>query len=160
MGRDGHLIDWKQMESDYISGCMGYRQLAQKYGVPLAQVGKAGKAGDWPVRREAYRRGADQEAEPEAAQADGYDSDVCALAALLLDKVRLSILAAEVGDTARLKQLAGALRDLRAVSVEDVELDRAMRQVRIQVMEQRLAAENDGSVLMVKLADDLEGFAV
>lgn len=156
------MIDWERIAQEYAQGDMGYRALAQAHGLPVAQVAKAGRDGHWPDRRAAYREGAqdpDGDLGIEIQRAGVAQAlTVCQLAALLLEKVHDAVIAVEAGDTARLRQLAGTLRDLRAMTEIDLEIDRATRQARLDLLVKR-GNDADTRVLEVVMSPELEHYA-
>lgn len=54
-------IDWVAIRADYIAGTMGYRRLADKYGVAVNALSEHAKKEGWREERQKYRdkRGAD-----------------------------------------------------------------------------------------------------
>lgn len=54
-------IDWVAIRADYIAGSMGYRRLADKYGISVNGLAERAKKEGWPAARQQYRdkRGTD-----------------------------------------------------------------------------------------------------
>lgn len=48
-------MDWEQIRTEYITGDDSYRQLAEKYGVSLSDMGNHGAQEGWVSQRKQYR---------------------------------------------------------------------------------------------------------
>ena len=66
--------DWKSIEIEYVTAnpAVGYRKLADKYGVNLSTIGRHGSAEGWNSKREEHRERVAHDAQTEIAaqQAD------------------------------------------------------------------------------------------
>ena len=89
-------MDWEQIRTDYITGDDSYRQLAEKYGVSLSDVGSHGAQEGWVPQRKQYRdkvrtKTMEKIANREAGQAAKRAAKVDTLADKLLVKLEQAI---------------------------------------------------------------------
>lgn len=167
------MEDWLKIKTEYITTDISYRKLAEKYGVHYQTICARSKAEGWMLLREQYRnkvitKTVEKNAEKTANQA----AKVGALADKLLVKLERAIdeldlqvtthkIRTERGNTeettefrvavpggtvdrAGLRQLTGALRDLKLIKDEISELERREREARIEVL-RRQAEKGDTS---------------
>ena len=55
-------IRWDVIEHDYVTGGLSLRKLAEKHGVGMREMSHRSKAGEWVVKREAFRKAATERA--------------------------------------------------------------------------------------------------
>lgn len=167
------MEDWLKIKTEYITTDTSYRKLAEKYGVHYQTICARSKAEGWMLLREQYRnkvitKTVEKNAEKTANQA----AKVGALADKLLVKLERAIdeldlqvtthkIRTERGNTeettefrvavpggtvdrAGLRQLTGALRDLKLIKDEISELERREREARIEVLRRQAEQSNDG----------------
>ena len=51
------MANWTAIREDYVQGDIGYRPLAEQYGVSFNTLKQVAKRESWAMRREEYRRG-------------------------------------------------------------------------------------------------------
>ena len=49
------MIDWKAIETEYITTDTSHRKLAQKYGIGRSRLSEKASEGDWKEKRDKYR---------------------------------------------------------------------------------------------------------
>ena len=167
------MEDWLKIKTEYITTDTSYRKLAEKYGVHYQTICARSKAEGWMLLREQFRnkvitKTVEKNAEKTANQA----AKVGALADKLLVKLERAIdeldlqvtthkIRTERGNTeettefrvavpggtvdrAGLRQLTGALRDLKLIKDEISELERREREARIEVLRRQAEQSNTG----------------
>ena len=134
-------MDWTAARDEYIQGGVTYRQLAEKYRVPLRTLGKRAKAEDWVgLRQQVVDKSATLAADAAAqAKADMatriYDS-----AGLMLDKV-LDALQDDITPK-EIRALTAAVKDIREIVGIKSAGDQVEQEARIAAL--RSKADRDG----------------
>lgn len=156
-------VNWLEIKTEYITTDISYRKLAEKYGLRYATLQKRGQEEDWQTLRDQFRaktvsKTIDKMAEKKAKQA----AKVGDLADKLLVKLEQAIdeldlkvtthkvktergnkettveyKTAEEGgtvDRTGLRQLTGALKELKFIKDEISDLERREREARIEAL--------------------------
>ncbi len=116
--------NWKQMKEEYVAGGTTYRQLSEKYGVPMGVIAYRAKEEKWRDLRVAHAED---------------DLDASADLAAIADKltVRISeLLDIMILDTHGIKQISSALKDLR--DVKEYRSDVALRKAKLRKLEREV----------------------
>lgn len=50
-----NMINWDKMETEYVTGDLSYKQLADKYGVSKTSIGRRAIKHDWTAKRRRHR---------------------------------------------------------------------------------------------------------
>lgn len=147
------MQDWERIKTEYVTTAVSYRELAKKYDIPLATIGKRGKKEQWTKKKEQHIDRAEtmvlQAVERRKASSAGKIYDV---SIKLLDKI------AETADTdglcaKDLRSLTAALKDLREIqgirTPEELEEQRA----RIEKLKREAAERESGQEIAVELGE-------
>lgn len=157
------MEDWLKIKTEYITTDISYRKLAEKYGIRYATVQSHGQEEGWPELRDQYRamvvsKTMEKNSEKKAKQA----TKVVDLADKLLVKLEKAIdeldlqvtthkikteranmekttefrvaVPGGVVDRAGLRQLTGALKELKIIKDEISDLERREREARIDAL--------------------------
>ena len=164
--------DWLKIETEYITTDTSYRKLAEKYGVHYNAIASRSKQGDWVEKRKQFRintvtktveKISDKTARQAARVGDLADKLLIKLEQAIdeLDlKVTTHKIRTETGNTeetlefkvateggtvdrAGLRQLTGALRELKFIKDEISDLERREREARIEAL-RRSSMTGDG----------------
>ena len=176
------MEDWLKIKTEYITTDISYRKLAEKYGMRYATIQARGQQEGWQVLRDQFRsktvsKTIDKLSEKKAKQA----AKVGDLADKLLIKLEKAIdeldlkvtthkikteranqettvefkVAEEGGivDRAGLRQLTGALKELKFIKDEISDLERREREARIEALRRSnlLGDEDDDETGVVLL---------
>jgi hypothetical protein len=165
--------DWLKIKTEYITTDISYRKLAEKYGVSKAQIYKIGGEEHWVELREQFRsktiaKTVDKIVEKKARQAARVGDLADKLMIKLeqaIDELDLQVtthkIKTERGSTEEttefrvavpggtvdrtgLRQLTGALKELKLIKDEISDLERREREARIEVL-RRQAEKGDTS---------------
>lgn len=135
-------MDWTAARDEYIQGGVTYRQLAEKYRVPLRTLGKRAKAEDWVgLRQQVIDKSATLAADAAAqAKADMatriYDS-----AGLMLAKV-LDALQDDITPK-DIRALTAAVKDIREIVGIKSAGDQAEQEARIAALRSKADRDDD-----------------
>lgn len=166
------MADWTKIRIEYITTDTSYRKLAEKYGVTYNVIGEKSREEKWREQRDQFRaktvsKSVEKISEKQAKQA----AKVCDLADKLLIKLEKAIdeldlqvtthkikteranteettefrVAVPGGtvDRAGLRQLTGALKELKFIKDEISDLERREREARIDAL-RRSSMTGDG----------------
>ena len=123
--------NWKQMKEEYVAGGTTYKQLSEKYGVPIGVIAYRAKDEKWRDLRVAH-------AEDDLTAS----ADLAAIADKLT--VRISALVdIMVLDTHGIKQISSALKDLR--DVKEYRSDVALRKAKLRKLEREVEKAAEGA---------------
>ena len=149
-------MDWEQIRTDYITGDDSYRQLAEKYGVNLSDVGSHGAQEGWVSQRKQYRdkvrtKTMEKIANQTAGQAAKRAAKVGELADALLLKLGEAIESGDL-DPKSIRSLTASLRDLQEIKGDKSDLDRQEQEARIAALRAKSQTDEDddetGVILM------------
>lgn len=153
-------MDWTAARDEYIQGGVTYRQLAEKYGVPLRTLGKRAKAEDWVgLRQQVIDKSATLAADA-AAQAKAYMATrIYEAADLMLDKVLDALHDAITPKDIR--ALTAAVKDIREIVGVKSAGDQAEQEARIAALRSKADRDDDGKNAAELVVTGLpEGFDV
>ena len=154
----GEILDWNEIEQEYVAGEGSYRLLAKKHGVSRARLAQRGKEGGWVEKRLGYSRDL-QELKADAAQLQQRTGRLLEVADKLLDRVEE--LGSEAGVTAAsIKTLTEALKNIRDAQMIKSAKDLLEQQARIEKMRRELerSGQESGGIT-VRLEEKTGEFA-
>ena len=156
-------MDWEQIRTEYITGDDSYRQLAEKYGVSLSDVGSHGAQEGWVSQRKQYRdkvrtKTMEKIANQTAGQAAKRAAKVGELADALLLKLGEAIESGDL-DPKSIRSLTASLRDLQEIKGDKSELDRQEQEARIAYLRRQAERYSDGPASITVQLGGLEEYA-
>jgi hypothetical protein len=138
--------DWTQIKTEYITDSnSSYRKLAQKHGVPFSTLKRRAKDEEWTRLREQ----AEHEVTTKTINKD-IDKKVDRATRLMnvTDKLLIKIeeaveeLSTEGIDRSTLRQISGALKDIK--DIQGIKSDRDIREQEARIRNLEKAAADDG----------------
>ena len=151
---------WDAMKTEYISSdSSSYRQLEKKYGVSYNKIQKRALSENWLAERDGFKsarlnKSLDLVAEHQASEI----SKAFTRANKLLEKVEKAVDAIEDADTQSIKQLTGAIKDLKEIGVFRSDLDREEQLARIRKLQKDAEDEQKDTTITVQFASDIEEY--
>lgn len=139
-------MDWRKIKTEYITTDTSYRKLCEKYKVPYSTLSRRAKAEDWPSLRvqsevKTTSKVVDAFADKQAERIEKMQG----IADELLGKIEQGVAECSamylMVDKQMLRQITGALRDLKEVLSIKSELDKLEQEARIAKL-QREAADD------------------
>lgn len=154
-------VDWKVIKAEYIAGGIGYKKLADKYGVSFSTLSHLAKREKWTDLKQKACEKADMDLANSIGKKNAKKSaKIDSLVDRLLDIVgeRLEALVIEGKDV---KSIASALKDLKELKGIKDKLDLKEQKARIRKLEKEA---NDGEVktnnkVEVVIDDDLDEYS-
>lgn len=126
-------MDWNRIRKDYIAGKGSYRELAEKYKVPIKTLSRRGKSEGWPELRKQSGHKAATKTVDTIAEANGdVRVQLQGAAVALIGKAMEGIQAIDAENAKALKAYSGVLRDIKEVLDMRSKLDLEEQTVRIE----------------------------
>ena len=153
-------VDWKAIKAEYIAGGIGYRKLAEKYGVSFGTLSKIAMRENWTdLRKKACEKTGMVLAETIGKRNAKKSAKIDTVVDMLLDRLieRLDSYMIEGKDV---KSIASALKDLRELKGIKDNLDVKEQKARIRKLEKE-ASEDDktDNEIIVKIEGGLDEYS-
>ena len=146
------MIDWKTIETEYVTTDISHRQLAEKYGIGRSRLSQFASKEKWKEKRDKHRA----KTVSKAVNAVGTKqaertAKLIGVSDLLLDKVKSLLEADEelLVDTSIMKDVSVILKNLKDIQMIRSEADLREQEARIEKL--RREAEPDKGAETPKL---------
>ena len=152
-------VDWKAIKAEYIAGGIGYRRLAEKYGVSFGTLSKIAMRENWTdLRKKACEKTGTVLAETIGKRNAKKSAKIDTLVDMLLDRLieRMDDLLVEGKDA---KSIASALKDLRDLKGIKDKLDVKEQKARIKKLEREAQQEKEDKDIAVVMDDGLDEYS-
>lgn len=146
------MVDWVKVKTEYITTEIGYRKLADKYGVSFRTLSQKAKDEEWVQERRKHRENIVKKA---VRKVEDHESRKMARFATvsdkLLNRIERIIEESETGQISAkdIRSLTAAVKDLKEIQGVRSELDRQEQEARIANL--RRQAESEEKVTGAKL---------
>ena len=129
--------NWKKIKAEYIGGSVSYRKLAEKYGVSSSAVYRRMRSEKWTdLRMQSESKANAKIVEKEAEKAARKASRIDTAADILLETIIRNLHSGEFAMNPQgVKQLTGALKDLKDIKGMKSEADMREQEARIRKLE-------------------------
>jgi len=142
---------WEEIKKEYISTNTSFRQLEQKYGVSFTQIQGRAKRGNWIEDREAFKSNRTEKSLDSICEQQVADiTKAMKVADKLLDKISEAVEVVEPADTQSIKQLTGAIKDLKEIGIFRADMDRREQMARIAKLEKEAKEEQTDTTITVR----------
>jgi uncharacterized protein YjcR len=141
-------VDWSAIKTEYITDeSTSYRKLAEKYGVSYTSIGERARKEGWAKERERFlnktlSKTLNAIGKKQARQA----SRVQMVAEKLLSKIEAAVddlnMAELFTDRTALKQITGALKDIKDIQMIKSDADLREQEARIKNLERQAEADD------------------
>lgn len=151
------MIDWEKIKTEYITEAVTYRQLAEKYQVPLGTVKKRGAAEQWRAQRE--KKDPELPREPltwEETDTQRRTRRLLTVADQMLTKVAQALSEPETLSGTELRSLAGTLKNIKEIQMIQSPLDEREQRIKIANLEKQ--GQEEGGIT-VTLEGELREYA-
>lgn len=153
-------VDWKAIKAEYIAGGIGYKKLADKYGVSFSTLSHLAKREKWTDLKQKACEKADMDLANSIGKKNAKKSaKIDSLVDRLLDIVgeRLEALVIEGKDV---KSIASALKDLKELKGIKDKLDVREQKARIRKLEKEAEEEQkEDKSIVIEIGDNLEDYS-
>jgi transcriptional regulator of aromatic amino acid metabolism len=140
-------VDWNSIRKEYITDeSSSYRKLAKKYGVSYSAIGDKARKEGWLEEREQYQTKTLSKTLTAISNGQAKRaSRLQTVADKLLDKIEAAVdnfdMAELLMDKQALKQITGALKDIKDIQMIKSEADLREQDARIRNLEKQAEAE-------------------
>lgn len=158
-------MDWNTIKTEYITDeSASYRKLAKKYGVSYTSIGDKARKEGWAKEREQYLAKTLSKTLNAISQGQAKRaSRLQTVADKLLDKIEAAVDNFEMQDLLMdkqvLKQITGALKDIKDIQMIKSEADLREQDARIRNLEKQAQAEETDTEIKVVITGDLEEYS-
>ena len=158
-------IDWREVQAEYITDPnSSYRKLAKKYGIPVGTLQKRAVKEDWHSQK--IQSGKNSVAKTVEIIEQGQANRLSRLM-MVTDKLLVKIeqtvdeITAEsvTVDKATLKQITGALKDIKEIQSLKNDRDIREQEARIRNLERQAEADDTGTEVTIKFEGNTSDWA-
>ena len=147
---------WDKLRLEYISSPeTSMRGLQKKYGIPFSAIKKRVDNEDWNAQRDEFRVTSMQKS---LDLVSDFKADECAKAFMvankLLEKIAKAVDAIQDADTGAIKQLTGAIKDLKEIGVFRADLDKQEQEARIKKLRKDAEEEQVDTEIIISLEEE------
>lgn len=141
-------MDWSKLKREYIAGGTSYRKLAEKYGVSFSTLRKVAAKEGWTELRDKARAKADTKLTDLISdqQAERFKrlQDVTDMLLDNLENIVTKVTLEEmILDKYTLKQITGALKDIKDIQNIKSGLDLEEQKARIAILKKQAESDDD-----------------
>ena len=154
------MIDWKTIETEYVTTDISHRQLAEKYGICRSTISKKATDDKWSEKRNKHRDRTVSKAVNSIGnkQADRA-AKLISVSDLLLDKVKSLLEGSEEIVTDVLKDVSVILKNLKDIQMIRSEADLREQEARIDKLRKEAMVEKENNEVKVTMAGELEEYS-
>ena len=159
-------MDWNAIKTEYITDeSSSYRKLAKKYGVSYTSIGEKARKEDWAEERKQFldktlSKTLNAISKGQASRASRLQT----VADKLLNKIEKAVddfdMAELLVDKQALKQLTGALKDIKDIQMIKSEADLREQEARIAKLNKEAESEKKDNQIEVVIGDGTEDYTV
>lgn len=157
--------DWNVIRQEYITTeSASYRKLAEKYGISYTSIGNRARAEGWAEQREQYlnetlSKSLKALSKNQAERAKRIQD----VADKVLDKIEKAVddfsMKELMFDKQVLKQITGALRDIKDIQMIKSDADMREQEARIRNLQKQAETDDTSKDITVTIVGDLEEYS-
>lgn len=156
------MIDWKTIETEYVTTDISHRQLAEKYGIGRSRLSQYASQEKWSEKRDKHRA----KTVSKAVNAIGTKqaertAKLIGVSDLLLDKIKSLLEADEelLVDTSVMKDVSIVLKNLKEIQMIKSEADLREQEARIDKLRKEAMVEKENNEIKVTISQDLDEYS-
>ena len=158
------MADWTKIKTEYLTKNTSYRKLAQKYGVNATTIAKKASKEDWVSQRQQQ---ASRTLSKTLTAVSNREVDRATrlqnVADKLLDKIEQAVdrysMEEVFVDRQSLKQITGALKDIKEIQMLRSEADLREQEARIAKLRREAEREEESKDIRVVIAPEAEEYS-
>ena len=142
------MIDWKTIETEYVTTDISHRQLAEKYGICRSTISKKATDDKWSEKRNKHRdRTVSKAVSAVGTKQAERTAKLIGVSDLLLDKVKSLLEADEelLVDTSIMKDVSVILKNLKDIQMIRSEADLREQEARIEKLRKEAQKSEEGT---------------
>lgn len=156
------MIDWKTIETEYVTTDISHRQLAEKYGIGRSRLSQYASKEKWKEKRDKHRANTVSKAiNAIASQQASRAVRLQTVADKLLTKVERLIEDEEslLADTSSMRDISRILKDLKDIQMIKSDADVREQEARIEKLRKEAMVEKENNEVKVTIVGDLDEYS-
>lgn len=157
--KGGLPVDWRAIKTEYITGNISMRELAEKHNIPFRTLRNRAQEEQWGANKSKTRARQEQRTlekvvEQESTNLAKTDEKYFRILDKLFDKAEKLVANTEILTPTMLKDMATTMKYLKECKSIKSEADMREQDARIRKLEQELNADNKDTTVIVRIDDD------
>lgn len=157
-------MDWKAIKTEYITGDISYRKLAEKHKIPFSTLRDKAVAEQWYKQKERNRnkivtKSIEQIVEKESTKLAKTDDKYYRILDKLFDKAEELVENTPIWQPQMLKDMATTMKYLKECKSIKSDVDIREQEARIKKLEAEVNADNKDTKVTVEIVGDLENWS-
>jgi hypothetical protein len=157
-------VDWKAIKTEYITGDISYRKLAEKHKIPFPTLRDKAVAEQWYKQKERNRneivtKSIEQIVEKESTKLAKTDDKYYRILDKLFDKAEELVENTPIWQPQMLKDMATTMKYLKECKSIKSDVDIREQEARINKLEAEVNANNKDTKVTVEIVGDLENWS-
>ena len=154
------MADWQKIKTEYLTTDTSYRELAQKYGVNYATIGKkASKEGWQTLRQQQANKTLTKTLDADSKKKADRATRLKTVADKLLDKVEDLVADGNTLSASSIKNLSDALKNIKEAQMIRTQEDIEEQKARIAKLQKEVQKEDDNKSITITLEGSLSDYA-
>ena len=156
------MIDWKTIETEYVTTEISHRGLAEKYDICRSTICKKAAEEKWSEKRKEHRAKTVSKAVSAVGKTQAEQTaKLFGVSGLLLDKVKLLLEEHEelLVDTSAMKDVSVVLKNLKDLLMIKSEADMKEQEARIDKLRKEAMVEKVNNEVKVTILGELEEYS-
>lgn len=156
------MIDWKTIETEYVTTDISHRQLAEKYGIGRSRLSQYASKEKWKEKRDKHRANTVAKTiNAIASQQANRAVRLQTVADKLLTKVERLIEDDEslLADTSSMRDISRILKDLKDIQMIKSDADIREQEARIDKLRKEAMVEKENNEVKVTIVGDLDEYS-
>lgn len=156
------MIDWKTIETEYVTTDISHRQLAEKYGIGRSRLSQYASKEKWKEKRDKHRTRVVSKAVSAVGNKQAErTAKLIGVSDILLDKVKSLLEADEelLVDTSIMKDVSVILKNLKDIQMIKSETDLREQEARIEKLRKEAMGEKENGEVKVTIVGELEEYS-
>ena len=156
------MIDWKTIETEYVTSDISHRELCEKYGICRSTISKKASEDKWTEKRNNHRAKTVSKAVNAVGKSQAEQTaKLFAVGGLLLDNAKLLLEENPklLADTSAMKDVSVVLKNLKDLLMVKSDADKREQEARIDKLRKEAAIEKENNEIRVTIAGDLDEYS-
>jgi hypothetical protein len=156
------MIDWKTIETEYVTTEISHRGLAEKYSICRSTICKKAAEERWSEKRKTHRAKTVSKAVSAVGRTQAEQAaKLFGVGGLLLDKVKLLLEENEelLADTSAMKDVSVVLKNLKDLLMIKSDADLREQEARIEKLRKDATVEKESNEVKVTIVGELEEYS-
>ena len=156
------MIDWKTIETEYVTTDISHRQLAEKYGICRSTISKKATDDKWSEKRNKHRdKTVSKAVNAVGTKQANMAAKLYGVGGLLLDRVKnlLEDNPEVLADTSSMKDVSVVLKNLKDLMSVKSDADMREQEARIDKLRKEAMIEKENNEVKVTIQGELEEYS-